>query len=355
LSVAGEQSQKLETLVGLDLAKLAAWMDAQGLGAGPVEDARLLAGGTQNILLRFRRAGREFVLRRPPANPRPQSNRIMEREARLLHALARSRVPHPGLIAVCLDQSVLGAVFYLMEPIDGFNPTLTLPVAVRGDPSVRHRMGIQLVDALAALAAVDYNRTGLTDFGKPDGFLERQVERWSGELDSYAKFKGWSGPAPLGDVGAVGRWLEAHRPARMQPGIIHGDFHVGNAIYAADGTLGAIVDWEMATLGDPLVDLGRLWVSWPEGGEAKPFTMRVEQLDGFPTRREMLVRYAEQAQRDLTHLPWFEVLACYKLGILLEGTHARAQAGLASRETGDRLHASAVALLEEARRITAAN
>jgi aminoglycoside phosphotransferase (APT) family kinase protein len=340
---------------GLDLAKLAAWMDGQGLESGGIEDVRVLAGGTQNILLRFRRGTCEYVLRRPPERPRPQGNRIMEREARLLRALAGSGVPHPGFIAACLDLDVSGAVFYLMEPVDGFNPTLNVPATVRSDATIRHRMGLQLIDGLAALAAVDYNQLGLADFGKLEGFLERQVERWSTELEGYRKFPGWSGPAALGDVGIVGWWLDAHRPTELQPGIIHGDYHVGNGIYAADGTLRAIVDWEMATLGDPLMDLGRLLVSWPAGGKAKPFTMRVEPLDGFPSREEMVARYAEKTERDLTALPWFEVLACYKLGILLEGTQARAQAGLASIETGSRLHASAVALLDEARRIIRAS
>jgi aminoglycoside phosphotransferase (APT) family kinase protein len=339
----------------LDQAKLGAWMDAQGLEPGVIEDIRVLAGGTQNVLLRFRRGSREYVLRRPPERPRPQSNRTMEREARLLRALYGSRVPHPGLIVACLDLDVLGVVFYLMEPVDGFNPTLGLPEAARSDPTIRHRMGIGLIDGLAALAAVDHNAAGLADFGKLEGFLERQAERWNAELESYGKFQGWPGPAALGDLGVVGRWLDAHRPSQLQPGIIHGDYHVGNAIYATDGTLRAIVDWEMATLGDPLTDLGRLLISWPESGQARPFTMRVEPLDGFPSRREMVARYAERTQRDLNSLPWFEVLACYKLGILLEGTHARARAGLADVETGRRLHTSAVALLEEARRIIRAS
>lgn len=330
-------------------------MDSENLGRGAIEDVRVLAGGTQNILLRFRRDGREYILRRPPANPRPQSNRIMEREARLLRALAGTSVPHPNLIAACGDETVLGAVFYLMEPVDGFNPTVALPDSVRNDPAIRHTMGSELIDGLAALATIDHEKAGLADFGRLDGFLDRQVERWSKELDSYAKFEGWSGPGSLGDVDTVGRWLDAHRPSQMQPGIIHGDYHVGNVIYAEDGGLLAIVDWEMATLGDPLVDLGRLLVSWPEAGAAKPFTMRVEKLDGFPSRREMVARYAERVQRDFSTLPWFEVLACYKLGIILEGTHARSQAGLANAQTGQRLHASAVALLDEARRIVSAN
>jgi aminoglycoside phosphotransferase (APT) family kinase protein len=339
-----------DTALPIDLAKLAAWMDSWQLGDGPIEQARLLAGGTQNILMRFRRSEREYILRHPPANPRPQSNRIMEREARLLGALAGTRVPHPRLIAACTDQSVLGAVFYLMEPIDGFNPTVGLPPAVRDNPSLRHRMGIEIVDALGELALIDIGAVGLQGFGKLDGFLERQVGRWARELESCARFEGWSGSAPLGDVEVIGRWLAAHVPPTMQPGIIHGDYHVGNVIYAESGKLLAVVDWEMATLGDPLVDFGRL-VSWPDGGEARPFTMRVERLDGFPSKAELAARYAERTGRDLSSLPWFEVLACYKLGILLEGTHARSQAGLADRATGQRLHASAVALLEEARRI----
>lgn len=330
---------------------LAAWMDAQGLEAGPIEAPSLLVGGTQNILVRFRRGGRGFVLRRPPANPRPQSNRIMAREIRLLGGLAGSAVPHPRLIAACLDETVLGAVFYLMEPVDGFNPTVAMPGPASEDASVRHRMGIALVDALAALAGVDIDAAGLGDFGRLDGFLERQIRRWADELAGYARFEGWSGPQALGDVTMVGDWLEKHRPAGMTPGIIHGDYHVGNVIYGDDGALLAVVDWEMATLGDPLIDLGRLLVSWPVDGHRRPFTMRVDPLTGFPSREEMIARYAARTGRDVADLPWFEVLACYKLGIILEGTHARAQAGLSDRATGDRLHISAVALLDEARRI----
>lgn len=328
-------------------------MDAQGLGHGPIEAPRQLAGGTQNILLRFSRAGREFILRRPPANPRPTSNKVMAREIRLLGALAGSAVPHPALIAACLDEGVLGAVFYLMEPVDGFNPTVAMSPEAAADPAIRHRMGIELIDALAALARMDHAAAGLSDFGKLDGFLERQVGRWAGELAGYERFSGWSGPAALGDVASVGAWLEAHRPVTCQPGIIHGDYHVGNMIYAPDGELRAVVDWEMATLGDPLVDFGRLLLSWPERGMRTPFTMRVEPLDGWPTRDELAARYAERSGRDLADLSWFTVLSAYKLGIIFEGTQARAESGLADPATGARLHAGAVALLDEARQIIA--
>lgn len=327
-------------------------MDEKAIGTGPVELVEQLTGGTQNILLRVRRSDRDFVLRRPPLNPRPTSNKIMAREARLLGALADSAVPHPDLIAYCDDETVLGALFYLMAPVDGFNPTVALSAQADADPAVRHRMGIELIDGLAALAGVDYKAVGLDDFGKLDGFLERQVGRWAGELESYAKFPQWPGPEPLGDVRSIGNWLEAHCPSDFRPGIVHGDFHIGNVIYAEDGRLLAIVDWEMATLGDPLVDLGRLLLSWPEG-TPRPFHMRVARTDGFPSRAEIIARYADKTGRDLTALPWFEILSCYKLGIILEGTHARSQAGLADKVSGERLHASAVALLDHARSILA--
>lgn len=338
----------------IDLANIERWLQGNGvLNESGIENPRLLAGGTQNIVLRFASGDRDYVLRHPPAKPRPNSNTLLEREIRLLKALAGSDVPHPAVVAACTDPSVAGGVFYVMQAIDGFNPTVTMPEGAAGSPDVRQRMGLEMVEGLAALAAIDPVAAGLGDFGKLDGFLERQVSRWASELEGYGKFEGWQGPAPLGDVAAIGDWLTGNVPPDMKPGIIHGDYHAGNCIFAEDGSLNAIVDWEMATLGDPLVDLGRLLVSWPDGGARKPQTMRVEPLDGFPSHAQMIARYAERSGRSLKHLPWFEVLACYKLGLILEGTHARAQAGLADIATGERLHRSAVSLLDEARAIIA--
>lgn len=338
----------------IDLELIGDFLSEAGIAGAPTIDApRLLAGGTQNIVLRFGCGGRDYVLRHPPARPRPNSNRLLEREVRLLSALTGTDVPHPAMVAAQTHPVEGGAVFYVMEAVEGFNPTVGLPETILEKPQVRHRMGLEMMDGLASLAVVDPLAVGLADFGKLDGFLERQVPRWAGELESYARFDGWQGPAALGDVAAIGAWLTDHCPRTMKPGIIHGDYHIGNAIFSEDGELNAIVDWEMATLGDPLVDLGRILVSWPNGGEPKPYTMRVDRLDGFPTRAEMVERYAARAGRALDDLPWFEVLACYKLGLILEGSHARAQAGLADMATGQRLHRSAVALLEHAHSIIA--
>ena len=332
----------------MDLAALALWMDGQGLGSGPIEDAVALAGGTQNLLLRFTRAGRSYVLRRPPQHLRANSNETMRREAQLLKALAGTAVPHPAFIAVCLDEQVLGAVFYLMEPIEGFNATNGLPPLHAGSATVQHRMGLAMAEGIAALGALDYKAVGLQDFGKPDNYLARQVSRWKSQLDSYADFAGWPGESQLGDVARVGQWLEANRPAQFTPGIMHGDFHIANVMFRNDsGELAAIVDWELSTIGDPLIDMGWLLATWPQPGDPES-TLSVTPWIGFPTAEELVSHYGKFSSRDLSAMPWYRVLACYKLAILLEGTHARACAGKAPKETGDKLHAKAVQLFERA-------
>lgn len=335
----------------VDLGVLAGWMDAQGLGEGPITQAELLAGGTQNILLRFDRSGRTYVLRRPPPHLRDNSNETMRREARVLAALAGTDVPHPGLIAACPDETVLGAAFYLMEPIEGFNPTTGLPAYHAGSAEVRHRMGLALVEGIAALGAVDYRAVGLEGLGKPDNYLERQVARWKAQLDSYAQFPGWPGPGGIPGVEKVAAWLERHRPATFEPGIIHGDYHLANVMYRHDSAeLAAIVDWELTTIGDPLLDLGWLLATWQENDRPRDHGVNIEPWTGFPPAEELVEHYRPRTHRDLSAIEWYGVLACYKLGLILEGTHARASAGKAPKETGDRLHAHTVSLFERALR-----
>ena len=335
----------------VDLDRLAGWMDGQGLGEGPLADVRPLAGGTQNVLLRLDRSGRTYVLRRPPLHPRVDGNETMRREMRVLAALRDTEVPHPRFIAGCSDASVLGAAFYLMEPVEGFNATATMPALHAGDARVRHEMGLAIADGAAALGRVAPAAIGLSALGRLDGFLERQVPRWRAQLDGYREFAGWPGPAALGDVDAIGRWLDARRPSGFVPGLMHGDYHLANVMYRLDGPgLAAIVDWELAVQGDPLLDLGWLLATWPDA-DGQPVGPEVpEPWSGFPRARELVARYGQGSQRDLTHVLWYAVLACYKLGILLEGTHARATAGKAPRDTGDRLHTMARRLFARAGR-----
>ena len=332
----------------IDTGALAAWMDRNALGRGPIEGVQRLAGGTQNILLRFERSGRAYVLRHPPEHPRPNSNETMRREARILAALADSAVPHPRLIAACGDESVLGAAFYLMEAVEGFNPTGGLPPLHADSGAVQHRMGLALVEAIAGLGELDYTALGLTDFGRTDNYLERQVSRWKSQLDSYVEHPGWPGAAALPDVGRIAHWLEGNRPNAFRPGIIHGDYHLANVMYRFDAPeIAAVVDWELATLGDPLLDLGWVLATWPEPGAAEG-TVSVKPWHGFPTAAELVAHYATCSSRDLSAIDWYAVLACYKLGILLDGTHARACAGKAPRDIGERLHDRSVRLFERA-------
>lgn len=333
----------------VDVQRLAQWMDAQGLGEGPLVAPAALAGGTQNLLLRFRRSGRDYVLRRPPLHPRVDGNATMQREIRVLGALAGSEVPHPGLIAGCVDTQVLGAAFYLMEPVDGFNACSGMPALHAGDPALRHAMGLSIADGAAALGRVVPSLIGLSDLGRLDAFLERQVPRWRAQLEGYAEFEGWPGASALGDVDAVGRWLDAHRPASFVPGLMHGDYHLANVMYRNDGPqLAAIVDWELSVQGDPLLDLGWLLATWP-GADAQSVGPDVPQpWSGFPQASELVERYARGSQRDISNIHWYAVLACYKLAILLEGSHARACAGKAPRDIGDRLHATACKLFGRA-------
>jgi aminoglycoside phosphotransferase (APT) family kinase protein len=347
----------------VDFDVLADWMDAQGLPSGPFEQVRVLAGGTQNVLVRLARGGERYVLRRGPQHLRPKSNDVMRREMQVLAALAGSDVPHPRFIAGCQDETLMGgAVFYLMEPIDGFNATVELPEPHASDPSIRHEMGLQAAEAVARLGAVDHVAVGLGDFGRPDGFLERQVSRWQNELASYSELDGYDGPAIPG-LDEVAEWLDARRPTAWRPGILHGDYHLANVMYSPTGPqLVAIVDWEMSTIGDPLLDLGWLLATWPDadapgiGAVAGFVAGTFGSASGLPSQDELLKRYAEVAPsppRDLSSIAWYIVLACFKLGIVLEGTHARACAGKAPKATGDLLHTITLGLFARAHSVIA--
>jgi aminoglycoside phosphotransferase (APT) family kinase protein len=273
----------------------------------------------------------------------------MRREARVLAALAGTGVPHPRLIAACADDAVLGAAFYLMEPVDGFNAVNGLPALHAGSREVRRRMGFALIDGAAALGGIDHVAAGLADFGRSDNYLERQVGRWRGQLESYGSCREWPGAAGLPGLGPVEAYLEAHIPGHFSPGIMHGDYSIGNVMYRLDGPeLAAIVDWELATIGDPLIDLGWIIACWPGAGGPDLPVLTVEPFDGFPAIGELVGQYARRSARDLSALNWYVILSCYKLAILLEGTFVRACAGAAPIKTGLTLHDTSVKLLQRA-------
>lgn len=333
----------------VDLGAVEDWMETAGLGSGSIIDARPLGGGTQNIMIQFSRGDRSYVLRRGPQHLRPQSNKVITREIELLGALSATTVPHPRLVAGCTDTDVLGAVFYLMDPVDGYNAAVSLPAAYAANPADRHTMGLALVDALATLGEVDHHAVGLSEFGRPDGFLERQVPRWLGELERYATTPGYPGP-PFTNLDAVADWLQRTCPSDFTPGVLHGDYHIANVMYAPDAPrIAAIVDWEMATIGDPLLDLGALLAVWTDGaGEPDLLDSALGAAGGLPSRAELVARYSEASSRDLSAITWYSVVACFKLGLILEGTYARACAGKAPKDVGDRLHGYAIKLFDRA-------
>jgi len=333
----------------VDLAALTRWLDDQRIERGPIEDVTFLQGGTQNILLRFRRGKREFVLRRPPLHLRANNNDTMRREARVLAALADTGVPHPKLIAACPSEDVLGAAFYLMEPVDGFNANVGMPALHASDTALRRRMGLALIEGIAALSRVDHVKVGLQDLGRPENFLSRQVRRWRSQFESYRTLQDWPGGGDIPGLHEVGQWLEDRQPLHFEPSIIHGDYHLSNVMFRYDAPeLAAIVDWELVTIGDPLVDLGWVLATWPDASGPTPGTVGATPWSGFPEADELVEHYAYHSGHDVSAIAWYKVLACYKLGIINEGTYARAWAGQASMETGRYLHGFAIGLFERA-------
>jgi aminoglycoside phosphotransferase (APT) family kinase protein len=323
----------------LNWPNLQDWIAARDLpGDGPVTSYRKLTGGSQNNLYRMQRDGGEFVLRRPPEHLRKNSNDTMLREARVLSALKGSAVPHPEFHDVCEDLDVIGAAFYCMAPIEGFTPNGDLPARFATDASWREQLGLQMAHGAASLAAVDHEKVGLATFGKSENWAERQVGRWRSQLDGYSQIDGYGKPDIPG-LDQIGEWLDANRPSDVRIGVIHGDYQFANVMFAHDTPeLAAIVDWELSTLGDPMLDLAWALQAFSEPGDAPGRTPQLRPSEGFPSRAEVAVRYGELTGRDMSALPWFQVLAYYKLGILLEGTYARSCAGQATPELGDVMH-----------------
>ncbi|EKF25219.1 phosphotransferase enzyme family protein [Mycolicibacterium hassiacum DSM 44199] len=341
--------QQLPTLSDDDQAALTDWVRRQGLGE-TVGDVEPLTGGTQNIVVRLRIDDRTVVLRRPPLHPRPTSNKTMLREIAALRTLAGTPVPHPEFIAGCEDLSVLGVVFYLMEEVDGFNPGDRMEDAYVRNPDWRHRVGLSYAAGLARLGQVAWEHTPLAELKRPGSFLQRQVPQFLRLLDSYRHDR--YDPATLA-VGELADWLTANLPPDGPLGVIHGDPHLSNVLLRRDRPeLAAFVDWEMCTIGDPLLDLGWMLICWPLETDTIGAGAQLAALGGLAGRAELLEAYLSAGGRETDHLDWYLALACFKLGIVIEGTWSRYLAGQAGREAGERLHTSAQHLIDIGTRIT---
>jgi aminoglycoside phosphotransferase (APT) family kinase protein len=333
----------LPTLSEDDQAALQGWVRDQRLGS-TVGDVAPLTGGTQNIVVHLRIDDRPMVLRRPPVHPRATSDKTMLREIAVLRTLAGSDVPHPGFITGCADLSVLGVVFYLMEEVDGFNPGTEVAHSYVVDPVMRHRVGLSYAASLAQLGTVDWEGSPLAELRKPGSFLARQVPQFLGLLESYRHelYR----PESLRAVTELAAWLETNRPPDGEPGIMHGDAHLNNVLLRRDRPeLAAFIDWEMCTVGDPLLDLGWMMVCWPGEPDTINAGSELAALGGLATRAELLDAYLAAGGRPAQALDWYVALACFKLGIVIEGTWSRYLAGQANREAGERLHESATELI----------
>jgi aminoglycoside phosphotransferase (APT) family kinase protein len=308
----------------LDCVSLGRWMDGEGLpGAGAAPTLSRLSGGSQNELFVVERGGRRAVLRIPPASAGAARHDGLRRELRLLRALKGADVPHAELIAGTGDADILGAPFYLMQPVDGWSPTGSAqwPEPYQSDPPLRAQLAFELVRGAALLAGVDWQARGLTGFGRPDNFHERQVDRWLAFLGGY-QFR------ELPGLDEAASWLRTHRPRHWSPGIMHGDYQFANVMFGhgAPARLAAIIDWEMATIGDPLLDLGWVLIAWPPEGDDMVHA-RYVSLDGMPSRDDLLQHYEKISGRSTEDVDYYVVLARWKLGIVLEMSYAKFAAG----------------------------
>jgi aminoglycoside phosphotransferase (APT) family kinase protein len=308
----------------LVLEPLEDFLDAHGLGEGEIA-ATPIGEGHSNVTYLIERGGREVVLRRPPRPPLPPSAHDVLREARLLSALRDTPARVPDVLAVCDDPSTIGAPFYVMERIEGDVMVTSIPTQL-DSPAERRRIGEQLIESLVEIHAVDWRAAGLEGFGKPTGYLERQLRRFLGlwELNKTREI-----PA----VETVGRWLAEHLPGSPAATIVHGDYRLGNTIFApqAPARLDAVLDWEMATIGDPLADLGYLCMMWTEAGDPevglREALGRVTRAEGFPTRAELVERYEQLSGRSMRDIRWYMTLALWKSIVFMEGNYKRAIAG----------------------------
>jgi aminoglycoside phosphotransferase (APT) family kinase protein len=308
----------------IDLARLADWMDGAALpGKGEPLVARFLSGGTQNVIYELTRGEARCVIRMPPPGAPPDRDKGILREWRIIEALDGTEVPHTAAVGVCDDPSVLGRPFYLMGFVDGWSPMDThgkWPEPFDSDLDARAGLSYQLAEGIALLSKVDWKAKGLADLGRPDGFHERQVDRWIGFFERIKKRE-------LTGLDAATNWLKTHKPLDFIPGLMHGDYQFANVMYkqGAPAQLAALVDWEMGTVGDPKLDLAWMVQSWPEDTAApEAADMSYVDMRGMPARDQVVAHWAEVSGRQVDDLDYYLVLAKWKLAIVLEQGFQRA-------------------------------
>ncbi|MFE6389433.1 phosphotransferase family protein [Nocardiopsis dassonvillei] len=321
-------SEHTDALPGLDLAGLRAYLDATvpGLVSGPLE-GRVVAGGKSNLTYVVTDGAGSWVVRRPPLGHVLATAHDMPREYRVMSALRDTAVPVPRTHVLCEDAEVLGAPFYVMEHVAGTPFRTRDEIAPLGAEGVRG-LAEALIATLGELHAVEPEEVGLGDFGRPRGFLERQVRRWGKQLEA-------SRSRDIPGIDELHERLAATLPEQSAPAIVHGDYRLDNVLVTSEGRINAVLDWEMATLGDPLVDLGLMLVyqAQPVGVGAVPAT----SAEGYPSPEELVGMYAAATGRDVSRLGWYVALGCFKLAVIAEGIHFRHSRGLTVGTGFDRI------------------
>lgn len=336
------------TPVGIDYEGVSRFFVESVPGGDAPLQIELISGGRSNLTYLIRAGERAWVLRRPPLGHVLPTAHDMAREFRVLSALADTDVPAPRTVALCEDPSYNGMPFYVMEHCQGVIITERLPAGFAETPTERRRLSIGLVDALVRLHAVDYQAVGLGDFGRPQGYLERQIRRWWEQWER-------SQTRELPGIDELAHRLRAALPESPSPTIVHGDYRLGNMMLAPDdpGSVVAILDWEMATLGDPLADLGYTLIYWGDTTDsadelaARP-AQAVTAQAGFLTRDELMAEYARRSGRDVSAIDYYQVLAIYKLAIINAGIYARYLKGQTVGEGFEGYGASTTRLVERA-------
>ncbi|AEA25253.1 phosphotransferase family protein [Pseudonocardia benzenivorans] len=331
---------------GADPTTVGRWL-ADRLGESAWADCTLemIGAGRSNLTYRVSSAAGAVVLRRPPVGEVAATAHDMGRERTVISALRDTAVPVPRVLAHSDGGPPVDAPCYVMDMVDGVVPLATLPDGWAGDPADRARAGAALVDVLVALHAVDIDAVGLSSFGRPDGFMARQVRRWGAQWDA-ARDSGLDsvGQATEESLTALSARLAAAVPTTQRNTIVHGDYRIDNCVYdAADpGRILAVLDWELSALGDPLADLGLMLVYWCEADEHPVWraAQRIPsptRLPGFPTRAGIAAAYAAGSGLDLAPLPWYVGFGAFKLAVVLAGILARVQAGSVPAEMADGL------------------
>lgn len=317
---------------GLDLGRLRELLDRERPGLvreGGSLSGRLIEGGRSNLTYMVTDGTSRWVIRRPPLGHVLATAHDMGREYRVISALNPTAVPVPRTVLLCPDEAVIGAPFYVMEFVTGTPYRTAEQLAPLGPDRTRRTM-LGLVDTLVELHAVDPAEVGLADFGRPEGFLERQLRRWAKQLAA-------SRSRDLPGIEELQAALARRLPDSPAPTVVHGDYRLDNVLVGPDDTIEAILDWEMSTLGDPLTDLGLLVMySTPLGLTDVPVATTAT-APGHPDPVELVERYAARSGRDVSAISWYTAFAWFKLAVILEGIHYRYTLGQTVGEGFDRI------------------